>query len=51
MMSNRLLEGGREPCETKRRINNEETVAEYIAAWRHIKRIVKPEKCNKELRK
>ena len=30
--------------ETKRRINNEETVAEYIAAKRQVKRIVKQEK-------
>ena len=29
--------------ETNRRINNEETVAEYIAAWRQVKRIVKQE--------
>ena len=35
--------------ETKRRINNEETVAEHIAAWRQVKRIVKQEKRNKEL--
>ena len=30
--------------ETKTRINNEETVAEYIAAGRQVKRIVKQEK-------
>ena len=30
-------------------INNEETVAEYIAARRQVKRIVKQEKRNKEL--
>ena len=35
--------------ETKRRINNEETVTEYIAARRQVKRIVKQEKLNKEL--
>ena len=35
--------------ETKRRINNEETVAEYIAARKQVKRIVKQEKRNKEL--
>ena len=33
--------------ETKRRINNEETVAEYISARRQVKRIVKQEKRNK----
>ena len=32
-----------------RRINNEETVAEYIAARRQFKRIVKREKRNEEL--
>ena len=32
--------------ETKRRINNEETVAEYIAARTQVKRIVKQEKRN-----
>ena len=35
--------------ETKRRINNEETVAEYIEAKSQVKRIVKQEKRNKEL--
>ena len=35
--------------EIKRRISNEETVAEYIAAKRQVKRIVKQEKRNKEL--
>ena len=35
--------------ETKRSINNEETVAEYIAARRQVKRIAKQEKCHKEL--
>ena len=35
--------------ETKRRINNEEPVAEYIAASRQVKRIVKREKRNNEL--
>ena len=35
--------------EIKRRINNEETVAEYIAGRREVKRIVKQEKRNKEL--
>ena len=35
--------------ETKRRIINQETVAEYIAARRQVKRIVKQEKRNKEL--
>ena len=49
MMSTRLLEGGREPMKQKRSINNEETVAEYIAARRQVKRIVKQEKPNKEL--
>ena len=34
---------------TKRMINNEETVAVYIAAGRRVKRIVKQEKRNKEL--
>ena len=34
--------------ETKRRSNNEETVAEYTAARRQVKRIVKQEKRNKE---
>ena len=34
--------------ETKRRINNEETIAEFIAARREVKRIVKQEKHNKE---
>ena len=33
--------------ETKRRINNEETIAEFIAAIREVKRIVKQEKRNK----
>ena len=33
--------------ETNRRINNEETVAEYIAAKRQVKRIIKQEKRNK----
>ena len=47
MMSNRLLEGSREPMKQKKRINNEETVAEYIEAKRQIKRIVKQEKRNK----
>ena len=37
MMSNKLLEGGREPMKQKRRINNEETVAEKIAAKRQVK--------------
>ena len=42
---------GRRPkaYETKRRINNEETVAEYIEAKRQVKRIVKQEKRNEEL--
>ena len=35
--------------ETKRRINNEETFAEFIAARREVKQIVKQEKRNKEL--
>ena len=35
--------------ETKSRINIEETVAEYIAARRQVKRIVKQEKGNNEL--
>ena len=35
--------------ETKRRINNEETIAEYIAAKRQVKGIVKQEKNKKEL--
>ena len=35
---------------TKRRINNKETIAEYIAAKRQVKRIVKQEKRNQELR-
>ena len=35
--------------ETKRRINNEETIAEFIAARREVKMIVKQEKRNKEL--
>ena len=35
--------------ETKRRINNEETIAEFIAARREVKRIVKQEKRNIEL--
>ena len=35
--------------ETKRRINNEETVAEYIAARRQVKRNIKQETRNKEL--
>ena len=35
--------------ETKRRINNEETIPEIIAARREVKRIVKQEKRNKEL--
>ena len=42
MMSNGLLEEGREPMKNKR-IDNEETVAEYIAARRRVKRIVKQE--------
>ena len=33
----------------KRRINNEETIAEFIAARREVKTIVKQEKRNKEL--
>ena len=33
--------------ETKRRINNEETIAEFIATRREDKRIVKQEKRNK----
>ena len=33
--------------ETKRRTNDEETVAEYIEAKRQVKRIVKQEKRNK----
>ena len=33
--------------ETKRRTNNEETVAEYIEAKRQVKRIIKQEKRNK----
>ena len=49
MMSNRLLEGCREPMKQKRRINNEETVAEDIADGRQVKRIVKQEKRNEEL--
>ena len=48
MMSNSLLEGGR-VYETKRKINNEETIAEFIAARREVKIIVKQEKRNKEL--
>ena len=36
-------------CETKRRINNEETIAEFFAARREVKRIVNQEKCNKQL--
>ena len=44
-MSNKLLELKRlRAYETKRMINNEETVAEYIAARRQLKRIVKQEK-------
>ena len=35
--------------ETKRRINNEETIVEFIAARREVKIIVKQEKRNKEL--
>ena len=35
--------------ETKRRTNNEETVAEYIEAKRQVKRIVKQKKRKKEL--
>ena len=35
--------------EAKRMINSEETIAEYIEAKRQVKRIVKQEKCNKEL--
>ena len=45
-MSNRLLELGREPMTDqlhKRRINNEETIAEYIEAKRQVKRVVKQE--------
>ena len=38
MMSNRLLDGGREPVK-QRRLNNEETVAEYIAARRQVKKL------------
>ena len=34
--------------ETKRRIKNEETITEFIAARREVKRIVKQEKRNKE---
>ena len=34
--------------ETKRRINNLETIAEFIAARREVKRIVKQEQRNKE---
>ena len=35
--------------ETKRRINNEETNAEFIAALREVKRLAKQEKSNEEL--
>ena len=35
--------------ETKLRINNEESIVEFIAARREVKRIVKQEKRNKEL--
>ena len=35
--------------ETNRKINNKETVAEFIAARREVKTIVKQEKRNKEL--
>ena len=48
MMSNRLLEGGR-AYETKRKSNNEETIAEFIAPRREVKIIVKQEKRNTEL--
>ena len=48
-MSNRLLEGGREEEEAKRRINREENIAAYIEAKRQVKRILKHEKRNKEL--
>ena len=35
--------------EAKKRINSEETITEYIEAWRQVIRIVKQEKRNKEL--
>ena len=44
MMSNRLLEGGREPMKQK----EISTIAEFIAARREVERIVKQEKRNKE---
>ena len=49
MMSNRLLEGGREPTKQKEMINNEETIAKYIEAKRQVKRIVQQEKALQEL--
>ena len=39
MMSNRLSEGHREPM--KQKVGSKETVAEYIAARKWVKRIVK----------
>ena len=40
MMSNSLFGRRQRAYETKRRINNEETIAEFIAAGREVKRIV-----------
>ena len=47
MASKQPIGRGQRAYETKRRINNEETVAEYIAARRQVKRIVKRKKRNK----
>ena len=46
MMSNRRRQRA---YETKIRINNEETIAQFVADRREVKRIVKQEKRNKEL--